>query len=557
MKATTPVRFDVDTLRELAGAKSFARGQEYHRDGSVEILTLGRGKVIAEVAGSQDYRAALTGSGTDFDGECTCPAFSEWGFCKHLVAVALTVNAAGDGADAVGALPKLREYLQAKSNDQLVEMVLDLAELHPELLRKLNAQAVMASADDAAVERRLKADIEKATHVEYYLDYRRAERWRSEVDAVLMAIADIATGPRAALALKLLDHAIERIGGVFESIDDSDGHLGSLLARAGELHLEAARAARREPIALARDLFKREIGDDFGIFSGTVADYADVLGEQGLAEYRRLATAAWDKLHAPRRSKDASDDTGSVIQLKAILDFFAERDGDVEARIALRARDLSSQWAYLQLAEFCLSEGRRDEALKRAEEGLWQFEDDRPDERLLLFTVKLLTKLDRKADAEAYLWRAFEKAPSFEIYKELRRNGGDTAVERALALLQSRVDRVKCDPWDGSRNLLVEALLHEKRFETAWSIARQFEISLDLKERLVKLTEAEYRADALQFYVARIEQLANTTAYEEAMKLVRRMAKLQSASEHIAFVSELKERHKRKRNFMKLLARAV
>ena len=52
-----------------------------------------------------------------------------------------------------------------------------------------------------------------------------------------------------------------------------------------------------------------------------------------------------------------------------ILDFFAERDGDVEARIALRMRDLSSPWDYLQLAEFCLSQGRQDEALRRAEEG--------------------------------------------------------------------------------------------------------------------------------------------------------------------------------------------
>ena len=52
---------------------------------------------------------------------------------------------------------------------------------------------------------------------------------------------------------------------------------------------------------------------------------------------------------------------------------------------------------------------------------------------------------------------------------------------------------------------------------------------------------------------ARIEQFANSTAYEEAMKVIRRMAKLQSASEHTAFVSQLKERHKRKRNFMKLL----
>lgn len=499
------MRFDVDTLRKVAGARSFARGREYHRDGSVEILSLRPGKVVAEVAGTEDYRTALTGIGTEFDGECSCSAFSDYGFCKHLVAVALAANAVKEDGDAAGVMPRVREHLQAKSKDQLLEIVLELAEAQPELLRKLDTQATMASADDAAVERRLKAGIEKATRVDYYIDYRHAERWRSEVDAALTAIANIATGPRAGLALRLLDHAIARIGGVFESIDDSDSHLGSLLARAGELHLQAARAAAPEPVALARDLFKREIADDFGAFSGVVVDYADVLGEEGLAEYRRLATAAWDKLHGSRRRKEDSDDElGSVGQLKAILDYFAERDGDVETRIALRAKGLSSQWDYLQLAEFCLSQGRREEALKRAEEGLWQFEDDRPDERLLLFAAKLLVKLDRKADAETYLWRAFEKAPSFEVYKELRRHGDEAATERALAFLQSRADRAGRDPWDGSRNLLVEALLHEKRYEAAWSVVRKFPISLDLQERLVQLTETDYRADALAFYTARI-----------------------------------------------------
>jgi hypothetical protein len=43
---------------------------------------------------------------------------------------------------------------------------------------------------------------------------------------------------------------------------------------------------------------------------------------------------------------------------------------DEETRIALRAKDLSSQWKYFQLAEFCVSHGREKEALHHAEERL-------------------------------------------------------------------------------------------------------------------------------------------------------------------------------------------
>jgi tetratricopeptide (TPR) repeat protein len=179
-----------------------------------------------------------------------------------------------------------------------------------------------------------------------------------------------------------------------------------------------------DPVKLARDLFSRETQSDYDTFRDAATEYADVLGEEGLAEYRRLAEEAWQELPARIGPRRGQDDRYDDSQVASILDFFAERDGDVDLRIALRAKNLSSQWAYLQLAEFCLTCGREEEALRRAEEGLWLFEDDRPDERLVSFAVDLLQKEDRKADAEAHLWRAFEKAPSLHLYGRLRALGG-------------------------------------------------------------------------------------------------------------------------------------
>ena len=39
MKADSRPRFDVDVLRKLAGAKVFARGEAYYRDGQVEMIS--------------------------------------------------------------------------------------------------------------------------------------------------------------------------------------------------------------------------------------------------------------------------------------------------------------------------------------------------------------------------------------------------------------------------------------------------------------------------------------------------------------------------------------
>ena len=85
MKAQDKPRFDIGTLCELAGDKVFARGQAYHEAGQVNILTHEPERVLAQVTGTEDYRTVLKGCGAKIEGECSCPAFEDWGFCKHMV----------------------------------------------------------------------------------------------------------------------------------------------------------------------------------------------------------------------------------------------------------------------------------------------------------------------------------------------------------------------------------------------------------------------------------------------------------------------------------------
>ena len=216
-----------------------------------------------------------------------------------------------------------------------------------------------------------------------------------------------------------------------ESIDDSDGECGALLERARDIHIRAARGARPDPLALARDLFERETGDGYGTFDGAAWLYADVLGEAGLAEYRRLATEAWEKLPPlTGRSREKAED--DYYGLSGILDSFGERD-NVEARIALRAKDLSSPWKYLELAEFCLRHKGAKEALRWAEEGLWTFEDAPSDARLVLFAANPFMK----AIAEAKP-KPFSSALSSARRTSMSTCAGARQAARRLATWRSR-----------------------------------------------------------------------------------------------------------------------
>jgi hypothetical protein len=299
-----------------------------------------------------------------------------------------------------------------------------------------------------------------------------------------------------------------------------------------------------------------ETGGIYDTFFQAAELYGEALGEKGLAEYRRLAEEAWSRLPGRMgKPRTAALETIGSSRIAAILDHFAEQDGDVGARIAIRSKDLSSSWRYLQLAEFCREHGREQDALRYAEEGLWIFEDDEPDERLVSFAVDLLSKAGRKEEAAAQLWRVFGRAPSFKMYLQLCQLDGGEAGQRAVALLKASAGKALAGLWNRPADLLARVLIHEKKFDEAWEAVQRHGASEPVNQELVEATETTRPRDAIAFYAAKIERLANSggNSYEEAADLIARMAKLRDPSEQAAYVAGLKDRFRRRRKFMKLL----
>ncbi|WP_244942812.1 SWIM zinc finger family protein [Streptomyces inhibens] len=73
--------FTEEDLSRLAGARSFARGQNYLSH--VAELSAAEDRITATVYGSEPYHVVLLLAGPRLTGSCDCPYGQDGHFCKH------------------------------------------------------------------------------------------------------------------------------------------------------------------------------------------------------------------------------------------------------------------------------------------------------------------------------------------------------------------------------------------------------------------------------------------------------------------------------------------
>jgi uncharacterized Zn finger protein len=563
---TKPV-FEVAKLRTAAGAKVFERGEDYYADGSVDILTFSTSRVTAQVTGTQPYFVDLAYSKGKLSGSCSCPAYVDHGFCKHMVATGLMANDHVLGQPAETDSPDtIENVLRSLDHEALVKLVIDIAGSDPKALHALSLKTAMISPADSDVPslaKKLKREIKAATRVGEFIGYDEVSAWAARVEDLIDSIEGLLAKGHSALVMELADLLREQLNDAFEAIDDSDGQMGMLVSRAMQLHLAACRLACPDPVQLAKDLFAREMADDL---EDTIETYADLLGDSGRQEMERLASAAWAKLRPPRTGVDNDDDGAwsTYPQLATMLDRFAADRGDLQARIDIRKRDLSNPGRYLDLAKLCEEHGRTDEAIKWVEDGLFIFEDSR-DDRFVLYAADLFMRHGRAHDRSALLWRAFARSPSIDLHKKLVHNlKGESRVQvtdRAIELIRTRKPDTGRPRFQNDDDLVISILSSERRLDEAWTLAASAKCTLYCLEELAQASEKSHPRQALEVHQRRVTRLVQTGGnqnYAEAQRLIKRMRIIAKqggeANGQATFESDLLAKHHAKRNFIKLMS---
>jgi uncharacterized Zn finger protein len=123
-------------IRHNTNTQSFQRGEACYQMGSVLSITQRGEKIQAEVQGSEEqpYHVTIASNNHGLTAICTCP-YNYDGWCKHIVAAALTCT---HQSDTIEKRPTLLQLLAKLDHLQTQRLLQELVEEHPELIDEID-----------------------------------------------------------------------------------------------------------------------------------------------------------------------------------------------------------------------------------------------------------------------------------------------------------------------------------------------------------------------------------------------------------------------------------
>jgi uncharacterized Zn finger protein len=588
-----PLRFmssnltDVLTLRvvrELADARTFARGEAYFQEGAVGLLDADGQEIRASVQGTRRYRVRLAvGPDEELEYECDCPVGDEGQFCKHAVAVALSwLENTGEevfqpGEREAGKPRKkrktqgeeIRDYLETLDADALREWLIESAERDRGIRDKLLFSAKARAGSGASS---LRSVVRHATRISGYLDWREAGGYADRLGDLAQLLEE-RIGDGDSKLVDIIEQAIAYAEDALGQIDDSNGSVMPMIMQLRDVHVRACNTLKPDAVALAERLFRFQTTGDWDTFHSVLPSYDHALGQSGLKRYRELVDTAWTRLpslgpEAPRTHFDVHR-----FRVEHAMEELARASGDIAALIAAKSHNLSSPHAFLELAEVLKEHGRHDQALACAERGIASFGEERLDD-LVKFCIDEHLRRGDAEQVEALAWQRFVRQPGSDAYFELlsvakRIERADPLAEKALQHLWQLVraeegpNAKRLPSWRPPiRTALVAIHLRQKEAAKAWDAFCGGPVDMRLWDKVAAMRGKTHPEEAVMLYKRLLPHaVAGGTRggqYGEAFEIVKAIQGLRAAQkQEVVFrqeLAELRTTWKVKRNFIKLLA---
>ncbi len=606
-----------DDLEQWAGHQIVSRGERYQRQGRVSKLAVtGDGGLIAWVSGTEQYatKVVLDEEGLP-DSVCTCPYGVN---CKHGVAVVLEyleqigedrrIPHASDGDERLALLeeqggdeafdegePGLPEpvrteiepFLQEKSKTQLIELLLELAEEHPDIAQDLVDRRQIVAGSTKTLVARLREEIREVGAEPGWQRHWSDEGYTPDYSGIRRKLSALleAGGADEVLAL---GKELVIVGLRQAEQSDDEGGTADQVASCMPVIVEALDRSSLPPAAKLAWAVEAVLKDPFEICS----DFADYLD-------RRHPKEAWSTL---------------ADQLLAQLKTFT-RSGGGDEFSRNYARDRLSDWAIYALQHagrsdeilpLCEAEAPRTKSYDRLVGRLihqhryedaerWIREGIRATEKGLPGIAQSLRNQLKRIRADQKAWpvlaalevEEFVHAPSHKVFADCEKASRKIDLwqavrEHLLAYLESGVPPWKQKGWplpptglDAPERSprqtfplvdeLIDIAIHEKDPERVlyWYDRQpksQFGWLRGDEDRIATAVEAYAPDRAVALWKTKAENLiarVSPSAYEEAARYLRKagavLVREGRQQEWVRYLQELRDTHARKRRLIDIL----
>jgi len=246
MKKSTPSQYIAQWiapsfLLKLAGQKYYERGEGYYEDGCVLSTEIYGDFIDATVDGTETYKVKFWLENGEFEHECSCPLGDDGEFCKHCVAVGLTVmeqtQARDNSKQTEMTLEDVKNYLLGRDKDFLVELVMRQTILDSALRAKLFFSAANHECSSEERLKNLYQWIDQTIRLgkKQFLEYDQVHFYSQKVQAIVPHIEDLLSQGYAkevalltGYALDVLDQAMDHIEQADRCLDETVEALESL-----------------------------------------------------------------------------------------------------------------------------------------------------------------------------------------------------------------------------------------------------------------------------------------------------------------------------------------
>lgn len=605
-------------LRDEAGDAVFKRGQTYAVSGAVQDTELSYpqpgeegghsgGPIIllrATVMGTQPYTCeVLVTPDDEVEGDCDCPHAQDGYFCKHQVALALTLRGLLVGEASVldpvaqkkvAASAKraktqadnrasLQDFVKSQSAADLAQRLWAWAEMDRDLMADLKAWATQAKATDDP-KNLTKVITELLRSSREFLGWHECGSYVRRAEKVLPLLQPWLANDPAQLR-ELCDHTLRRLFKVAEQADDSNGEIGDLMHKVMDLLLSALQAKPPEAAWLDR-WFSLQQADPWGLWSErTVMDAA---GPAVQAAFAKRAVADWLAWQAQQRATQAGESSikGATREKSELVASFRgldrynpereklrsryldciERQGDPVAMVEAMHDSAEGASEYSQLVVYCEKHKKLREAMEVALLAYKKFPTDWRTE------ADVLRCYERDGwDEEALLIRRrqFEKRPDVDHYRAVlvaaKSAGRDTSDYRAELFAWAEVQelQIRAAPgWSRQARPASERdvstrvlwLLADKQLEDALALVQPphrcgAQLLRDIARKLPVGRNAEALPLLLRVFEVAMPQAS--TPYTEVLGVVQETAARMGPLPRAQWLAYLRAEYKAKRNFIK------